>query len=63
MVNVVGPIVTSDKARAGELDISLLERLFERPLYADHAHARSKDASKQISEIFKFIHSTNLVKV
>ncbi|KAG6902934.1 hypothetical protein C0995_009326 [Termitomyces sp. Mi166 len=57
----LGPIVTSDKARAGELDISLLERLFERPLYADHAHARSKSGSKP-AEIFTFTPFTNLVK-
>lgn len=30
----VGPLICSDAARNGELDVSLLERLFERPLYA-----------------------------
>ncbi|KAG5728201.1 hypothetical protein E4T56_gene19064 [Termitomyces sp. T112] len=58
----LGPIVTSDKARTGELDISLLERLFERPLYADHPYARSRGTLKPISEVFKFIPFTNLVK-
>ncbi|KAF8064102.1 P-loop containing nucleoside triphosphate hydrolase protein [Lyophyllum atratum] len=42
----LGPIVTAEKARTGELDISLLERLFERPLYADNIHARSRGAVK-----------------
>ncbi|KAH6904502.1 helicase MOV-10 [Coprinopsis sp. MPI-PUGE-AT-0042] len=32
--NQLGPIVTSEVARGGELDVSLLERLFERELYA-----------------------------
>ncbi|THU88773.1 P-loop containing nucleoside triphosphate hydrolase protein [Dendrothele bispora CBS 962.96] len=40
--NQLGPIIVSDEARAHELDVSLLERLFERPLYADHSEARSK---------------------
>ncbi|KAJ7593410.1 P-loop containing nucleoside triphosphate hydrolase protein [Mycena floridula] len=40
--NQLGPIVTSVDARNNELDVSLLERLFERPVYADHPLARSK---------------------
>ncbi|KAF5336688.1 hypothetical protein D9758_015674 [Tetrapyrgos nigripes] len=40
--NQLGPIITSDEARAHELDISLLERLFESPLYAEHSEARSR---------------------
>lgn len=36
----MGPIITSQEASADELDISLLERLIERPLYAEHAEAR-----------------------
>lgn len=32
----VGPSVVSDRARAAELEVSLLERLFERPLYCDY---------------------------
>jgi helicase MOV-10 len=31
----VGPIVSSDEARKDELDLSLLQRLFERPLYVN----------------------------
>ncbi|KAJ4480980.1 P-loop containing nucleoside triphosphate hydrolase protein [Lentinula aciculospora] len=38
--NQLGPIITSQQARAHELDVSLLERLFDRPLYAEHAEAR-----------------------
>ncbi|KAL7417001.1 P-loop containing nucleoside triphosphate hydrolase protein [Mrakia frigida] len=30
----LGPIVTSEAARSGELDVSLLERLFEQPIYS-----------------------------
>ncbi|KAH7868389.1 AAA domain-containing protein, partial [Lentinula edodes] len=35
-----GPIITSQQARTYELDVSLLERLFDRPLYAEHAETR-----------------------
>ncbi|KAG6812687.1 hypothetical protein H0H92_001316 [Tricholoma furcatifolium] len=62
IISLVGPIVTSDNARTGELDISLLQRLFERPMYADHAHARSKRAPLLLSEVYKFTPFTNLVK-
>ncbi|RDB23524.1 RNA helicase Mov10l1 [Hypsizygus marmoreus] len=60
----LGPIVTSEKARSGELDVSLLERLFERPLYAEHAQARSKMGPQQHSPLrpFQFTPFTNLVK-
>jgi hypothetical protein len=37
---LVGPIIVSDEARDEELDMSLLERLFERPVYAKHPQAR-----------------------
>lgn len=40
--NQLGPIVASHSARNDELDVSLLERLFERPVYAEHPLARSK---------------------
>ena len=30
----VGPLVASDEARAAELELSLLERLFQRELYS-----------------------------
>ncbi|KAL0579214.1 adenylosuccinase ade13 [Marasmius crinis-equi] len=40
--NQLGPIISSDTARKNELDVSLLERLFERPVYAEHPEARSK---------------------
>lgn len=36
----LGPHITSDEARAYELDLSLLQRLFERPVYAEHPKAR-----------------------
>lgn len=35
--SIVGPIVASDEARSAEFEVSLLERLFERPLYAQYA--------------------------
>lgn len=34
--SLVGPIVASDEARSAELEVSLLERLFERPLYSTY---------------------------
>ncbi|KAJ6478594.1 P-loop containing nucleoside triphosphate hydrolase protein [Mycena vitilis] len=34
--NQLGPTVTSDAARDNELDVSLLQRLFDRPVYASH---------------------------
>ena len=37
----MGPIIVSEEARDGELDISLLERLFQREVYALHPRARS----------------------
>lgn len=33
--NQLGPIIFSDRCRSNDLDISLLERLFERPLYTN----------------------------
>lgn len=36
----LGPHITSDEARQFELDLSLLQRLFERPVYAEHPRAR-----------------------
>ncbi|KAJ3789054.1 P-loop containing nucleoside triphosphate hydrolase protein [Lentinula aff. detonsa] len=38
--NQLGPIITSQHARTHELDVSLIERLFDRPLYAEHVEAR-----------------------
>ena len=35
MTLAVGPLVASDEARAAEFEMSLLERLFERPLYSN----------------------------
>lgn len=64
--NQLGAIVTSERARAGELDVSLLERLFERPVYSDHTQARSKlnfRSSADISKPARFASFTNLVKV
>ncbi|KAF8172752.1 P-loop containing nucleoside triphosphate hydrolase protein [Mycena galopus ATCC 62051] len=34
--NQLGPTVTSDAARDAELDVSLLQRLFDRPVYASN---------------------------
>lgn len=57
---LVGPIVASEAARAAELDVSLLERLFERPLYSGHRKDRDGSTTDyQISDI----PFTNLVKV
>ncbi|GAA5904478.1 hypothetical protein JCM6882_008919 [Rhodosporidiobolus microsporus] len=36
----LGPHLTSEEARAHDLDVSLLERLMQRPVYADHPYAR-----------------------
>ncbi|KDQ10524.1 hypothetical protein BOTBODRAFT_640203 [Botryobasidium botryosum FD-172 SS1] len=40
--NQLGPNLKSEAARAAELDVSLLERLFGRPLYANHSGARAR---------------------
>ena len=52
----VGPIVTSEEARAGELNVSLLERLFERPLY-------TAKKGNSLALMPSLAPSTNLVKV
>ena len=36
----LGPFISSEDARQHELDLSLLQRLFERPVYHDHPRAR-----------------------
>ena len=36
----LGPFITSEEARQHELDLSLLQRLFERPVYYEHPRAR-----------------------
>jgi hypothetical protein len=41
LTSLVGPIVASDEARSAELEVSLLERLFERPLYSTYAPEES----------------------
>ncbi|KAJ3505597.1 hypothetical protein NLJ89_g7334 [Agrocybe chaxingu] len=41
-INQLGPLISSDEARAAELEVSLLERLFERPLYSDFIEATRK---------------------
>lgn len=38
----LGPRIESDEARKGELDVSLLGRLFERSCYFDHPMARAR---------------------
>ena len=57
----VGPIVVSEAARAAELEVSLLERLFERPLYSNYAQIlHGQVASYLMKSGLPF---TNLVKV
>lgn len=56
----LGPFVTSAESRAAELDLSLLQRLFERPLYKEHPRARqnlrpsllvpTRDVAKEVVE-------------
>jgi hypothetical protein len=57
----VGPIVCSEAARDAELDVSLLERLFERSLYRDHLKARGNMYGRHGAPAF--VPFTNLAKV
>lgn len=58
----VGPIVVSDAARAAELEVSLLERLFERPLYCNYAQIlHGQDVASYL--VKSGLPFTNLVKV
>ena len=57
---VVGPSVVSNEARTAELEVSLLERLFERPLYADH---KKNGGTKSIPMESNMLPYTTLVKV
>lgn len=59
--NQLGPIVASSRARSSELDVSLLERLFQRALYAEHPQSRGKavDSATPREEFVPFV---NLVK-
>ncbi|KAJ7270752.1 P-loop containing nucleoside triphosphate hydrolase protein [Mycena haematopus] len=54
--NQLGPTVTSDAARDAELDVSLLQRLFDRPVYATHPE------KALLSTPSRFRPYTNLVK-
>ncbi|KAJ6524568.1 P-loop containing nucleoside triphosphate hydrolase protein [Mycena capillaripes] len=54
--NQLGPTVTSDAARDAELDVSLLQRLFDRPVYASHSE------KALASTPLRFRPYTNLVK-
>ena len=58
----VGPIVVSEAARTAELEVSLLERLFDRPLYCNYAQIfHGQEVPSYLSQSgFPF---TNLVKV
>ena len=58
----VGPIVVSEAARAAELEVSLLERLFDRTLYRNYAQIfhGQEVASYLLKSGVPF---TNLVKV
>jgi hypothetical protein len=42
LVPTVGPLITAPTALANELNVSLLERLFERPVYRNHPFARTR---------------------
>jgi hypothetical protein len=63
----VGPIIPSPAARVGELDVSLLERLFNRDVYSTHPTSRKNmhhvgqgfDARRDVYQA----PFTNLVKV
>ena len=58
----VGPIVVSEAARAAELEVSLLERLFERPLYGNYAQIfQSQEVASYLLK--SGLPFTNLVKV
>ncbi|KAF8804411.1 P-loop containing nucleoside triphosphate hydrolase protein [Phlegmacium glaucopus] len=58
-INQLGPIVISEVARTAELEISLLERLFERPLYSNHTQIDQEVALYLCQHGLPF---TNLVK-
>ncbi|KAK4687921.1 hypothetical protein P7C73_g2188, partial [Tremellales sp. Uapishka_1] len=58
----VGPIIPSEAARDGELDISLLERLFMRGVYADHPSARGSRSARWVNGERYRPPFTNLVK-
>lgn len=67
-IYVVGPVIPSQDARDGELDISLLERLFQRDVYAAHPKAKinlSKAAQRLARTVAESYRPpfTNLVKV
>ncbi|KAF9553859.1 P-loop containing nucleoside triphosphate hydrolase protein [Agrocybe pediades] len=57
-INQLGPHVVSEQARAAEFEVSLLERLFERPLY------KQRSASELVQNVSsnQFLPYTNLVK-
>ncbi|KAJ7222278.1 AAA domain-containing protein [Mycena pura] len=55
--NQLGPTVTSDAARDAELDVSLLQRLFDREVYSSH-FKRPRASARSIFRPY-----TNLVKV
>lgn len=60
----VGPIVVSDVARSAELEVSLLERLFERPLYSSYANIlNGQEAAASYLSQRVGLPFTNLVKV
>ncbi|WVQ66614.1 uncharacterized protein L199_004798 [Kwoniella botswanensis] len=44
-IHQLGPIISSSEARDGELDVSLLERLFQQEVYASHSNARKNQKS------------------
>ena len=64
-IHQLGPSISSEDARQGELDVSLLERLFDREVYASHQMSRT---SIQRSSVHVNGHSdppsfANLVRV
>ncbi|WWD04020.1 hypothetical protein V865_002083 [Kwoniella europaea PYCC6329] len=44
-IHQLGPIISSPEARDGELDVSLIERLFQQEVYASHSNARKNQKS------------------
>ncbi|KAJ7619298.1 P-loop containing nucleoside triphosphate hydrolase protein [Roridomyces roridus] len=57
--NQLGPIVTSDAARDAELDVSLLQRLFDRPVYASHRERGEESAKFRVTNFRPY---ANLVR-
>lgn len=57
-IHQLGPVIPSQAARDGELDVSLLERLFQRELYATHPSAR-KNLNKAVQLLERTLAESN----